>query len=249
MLDRGGVHKYSVILFFFIIICCRQTPDLTKDKKNLWPKTISETEVSCINALNHDSLSSSLKSIEEIIKILTVHKDEEDVEDLLNTIVIIYESITNNITSELKKTVNTEKRINILLDEFYKDNSYIDESGNIKEFKNYTEYNELYISAYDARDEYYSAYNVYAEAWENLVNFDSQEYTELENIIEELRILPSEMLDDKIIDEIIDDNDFEKLIGKIKIVINNKIVELTNITNDELIERRMERIEKWGKNE
>ena len=57
------------------------------------------------------------------------------------------------------------------------------------------------------------------------------------------------MLDDKIIDEIIDDNDFEKLIGKIKIVINNKIVELTNITNDELIERRMERIEKWGKNE
>ena len=71
----------------------------------------------------------------------------------------------------------------------------------------------------------------------------------LENIIEELRILPSEMLDDKIIDEIIDDNNFENLIEKIKIVINNKIVELTNITNDKLIERRMERIEKWGKNE
>lgn len=200
MLDGGGVHKYSVILLFFII-CCRQTPDLTKDKKNLWPKTISETEVSCINALNHDSLSSSLKSIEEIIKILTVHKDEEDVEDLLNTIVIIYESITNNITSELKKSVNTEKRINILLDEFYKDNSYIDESGNIKEFKNYTEYNELYISAYDARDEYYSAYNVYAEAWENLVNFDSQEYTELENIIE---VLILDFQENYILDEVYD---------------------------------------------
>ena len=69
----------------------------------------------------------------------------------------------------------------------------------------------------------------------------------IENIIEELRILPSEMLEDKIIDEIVDDNDFENLIEKIKIVINNKIVELTNITNDKLIERRMERIEKWGK--
>ena len=71
----------------------------------------------------------------------------------------------------------------------------------------------------------------------------------MENIIEELRILPSEMLDDKIIDEIIDDNNFENLIEKIKIVIYNKIVELTNITNDKLIERRIKRIEKWGKNE
>ena len=71
----------------------------------------------------------------------------------------------------------------------------------------------------------------------------------IENIVEELRILPSEMLDDKIIDEIIDDNNFENLIEKIKIVINNKIVELTNITNDKLIENRIKRIEKWGKNE
>ena len=68
----------------------------------------------------------------------------------------------------------------------------------------------------------------------------------VEGTIDELRILPNEMLKDKIADEIIEDTDFEKMIENIKSIINDKIIELSNITKEDLIKNRIKRIEKWG---
>ncbi|MBR6033757.1 MAG: hypothetical protein IKP28_03340 [Clostridia bacterium] len=71
----------------------------------------------------------------------------------------------------------------------------------------------------------------------------------LENVIDELRILPTDMLKDGIIDEIIEDNDFDKLTEEIKAIINNKITELSHLKKDELIKNRIQRIKNWGEHE
>ena len=71
----------------------------------------------------------------------------------------------------------------------------------------------------------------------------------IENVINELNILPTDMLHNKIIDEIIEDNNDEKLMEEIKTIINNKIIELSNITKEELLNKRKRRIKNWGKYE
>ena len=69
------------------------------------------------------------------------------------------------------------------------------------------------------------------------------------NIVSELKILPSEMLKDGIIDTIVDDECYEKMIDNIKSIINNKIIELSKIDGKVLVDNRKNRIEKWGTDE
>ena len=70
-----------------------------------------------------------------------------------------------------------------------------------------------------------------------------------EEIVDDLKILPKDMLENKIIDEIIDDKDFEEMLKKMKNIINNKTMEFSSISKEELIKRRKKRIEEWGEYE
>lgn len=70
-----------------------------------------------------------------------------------------------------------------------------------------------------------------------------------EEIVDDLKILPKDMLENKIIDEIIDDKDFEKMLKKMKNIIINKTMEFSSISKEELIKRRKKRIEEWGEYE
>ena len=68
----------------------------------------------------------------------------------------------------------------------------------------------------------------------------------IDEVIQEMRILPKDLIDEKIIDEIIQDSDFENMIEEIKAIINNKIHCFSELTKEELICRRLDRIENWG---
>ena len=68
----------------------------------------------------------------------------------------------------------------------------------------------------------------------------------IDEITKELKILPSEMIESGIIDEIIDDDEYGNLIKNIKEVINKKIIELKDIKKEELVERRKNKIRNWG---
>lgn len=71
----------------------------------------------------------------------------------------------------------------------------------------------------------------------------------IEEVVDELKILPQDMLKNKIIDETIDDSNTDDMLESIKEIINNKIIEFNSISKEELIKRRKKRIEEWGKYE
>ncbi len=69
---------------------------------------------------------------------------------------------------------------------------------------------------------------------------------QIEDFINELRISAKEMIEDKIVDEIIDDTNFKSLINNLKKIIKNKIYKLSLLPKNQLIKNRKEKIRRWG---
>ena len=72
---------------------------------------------------------------------------------------------------------------------------------------------------------------------------------DINEVVNELKILPKDMLENKIIDEIIDDSNFNDMLEKIKTIIIDKTIRLNNFSKEELVKKRKKKIEEWGKNE
>ena len=68
-------------------------------------------------------------------------------------------------------------------------------------------------------------------------------------VLNDMKILPSELYDDKLIDLIIEDSDFESMIDNMKKIILNKSIKLFELSKEELIRKRKERIKRWGEYE
>ena len=111
MCSRGGVHIYSknvikilsILLIWTVLFTACTDPQnpVENIKKNTYPESLTSQEKENVSAFSTEKLSDSLSSMENVIELLEIHKDEEGASENLSLIKDIYAAIKDSDVTEL----------------------------------------------------------------------------------------------------------------------------------------------------
>ena len=144
----GGIHIYSknvikilsILLIWTVLFTACTDPQnpVENIKKNTYPESLTSQEKENVSAFSTEKLSDSLSSMENVIELLEIHKDEEGASENLSLIKDIYAAIKDSGVTEL---TNESLDVNAIIkgiednanaiqgDIIALDTSYTDENG------------------------------------------------------------------------------------------------------------------------
>ena len=184
----GGVHIYSknvikilsILLIWTVLFTACTDPQnpVENIKKNTYPESLTSQEKENISAFSTEKLSDSLSSMENVIELLEIHKDEEGASENLSLIKDIYAAIKDSGVTEL---TNESLDVNAIIkgiednanaiqgDIITLDTSYTDENGVTQSYKNVDDYNAAREDAISKIDEYWDY--AHGDYWAELNNY------------------------------------------------------------------------------
>lgn len=241
----GGVHIYSknVILSILLIwtvlftACTDPQNPVENIKKNTYPESLTSQEKENVSAFSTEKLSDSLSSMENVIELLEIHKDEEGASENLSLIKDIYAAIKDSGVTEL---TNESLDVNAIIkgiednanaiqrDIITLDTSYTDENGVTQSYKNVDDYNAVRDDAISKIDEYWDyAHGDYLAELNNYANAVDESYTNRPAYISVENYAKETVEDFK--DNYIFNNSYDE--KEIKTLVNNAKTEQENIQN------------------
>ncbi len=206
-------------------------------KKNTYPESLTSQEKENVSAFSTEKLSDSLSSMENVIELLEIHKDEEVASENLSLIKYIYAAIKNSGVTEL---TNESLDVNAIIkgiednanaiqrDIITLDTSYTDENGVTQSYKNVDDYNAVREDAISKIDEYWDyAHGDYWAELNNYANAVDESYTNRPAYISVENYAKETVEDFK--DNYIFNNSYDE--KEIKTLVNNAKTEQENIQN------------------
>ncbi len=245
--SRGGVHIYSknvikilsILLIWTVLFTACTDPQnpVENIKKNTYPESLTSQEKENISAFSTEKLSDSLSSMENVIELLEIHKDEEVASENLSLIKDIYAAIKDSGVTEL---TNESLDVNAIIkgiednanaiqrDIITLDTSYTDENGVTQSYKNVDDYNAAREDAISKIDEYWNyAHGDYLAELNNYANAVDESYTNRPAYISVENYAKETVEDFK--DNYIFNNSYDE--KEIKTLVNNAKTEQENIQN------------------
>ena len=206
-------------------------------KKNTYPESLTSQEKENVSAFSTEKLSDSLSSMENVIELLEIHKDEEGASENLSLIKDIYAVIKDSGVTELTNEsldvnaiiIGIEDNANaIQRDIITLDTSYTDENGVTQSYKNVDDYNAAREDAISKIDEYWNyAHGDYLAELNNYANAVDELYTNRPAYISVENYAKETVEDFK--DNYIFNNSYDE--KEIKTLVNNAKTEQENIQN------------------
>ena len=206
-------------------------------KKNTYPESLTSQEKENVSAFSTEKLSDSLSSMENVIELLEIHKDEEGASENLSLIKDIYAAIKDSGVTEL---TNESLDVNAIIkgiednanaiqrDIITLDTSYTDENGFTQSYKNVDDYNAAREDAISKIDEYWNyAHGDYLAELNNYANAVDELYTNRPAYISVENYAKETVEDFK--DNYIFNNSYDE--KEIKTLVNNAKTEQENIQN------------------
>lgn len=206
-------------------------------KKNTYPESLTSQEKENVSAFSTEKLSDSLSSMENVIELLEIHKDEEVASENLSLIKDIYAAIKDSGVTEL---TNESLDVNAIIkgiednanaiqgDIIALDTSYTDENGVTQSYKNVDDYNAAREDAISKIDEYWNyAHGDYLVELNNYANVVDELYTNRPAYISVENYAKETVEDFK--DNYIFNNSYDE--KEIKTLVNNAKTEQENIQN------------------
>lgn len=206
-------------------------------KKNTYPESLTSQEKENVSAFSTEKLSDSLSSMENVIELLEIHKDEEGASENLSLIKDIYAAIKDSGVTEL---TNESLDVNAIIkgiednanaiqrDIITLDTSYTDENGVTQSYKNVDDYNVAREDAISKIDEYWNyAHGDYWAELNNYANAVDESYTNRPAYISVENYAKETVEDFK--DNYIFNNSYDE--KEIKTLVNNAKTEQENIQN------------------
>ena len=245
--SRGGVHIYSknvikilsILLIWTVLFTACTDPQnpVENIKKNTYPESLTSQEKENVSAFSTEKLSDSLSSMENVIELLEIHKDEEGASENLSLIKDIYAAIKDSGVTEL---TNESLDVNAIIkgiednanaiqgDIITLDTSYTDENGVTQSYKNVDDYNAARDDAISKIDEYWDyAHGDYLAELNNYANAVDESYTNRPAYISVENYAKETVEDFK--DNYIFNNSYDE--KEIKTLVNNAKTEQENIQN------------------
>ncbi len=239
--SKKNVIKILSILFIWTLLftaCTDPQNPVENIKKNTYPESLTSQEKENISAFSTEKLSDSLSSMEKVIELLEIHKDEEGASKNLSLIKDIYAAIKDSGVTEL---TNESLNVNAIIkgiednadaiqnDIITLDTSYTDENGVTQSYKNTDDYNAAREDAIGKIDEYLDY--AHGDYWTKLnayANAVDESYTNRPayNVVENFA---KETVED-FKDNYIFNNSYDE--QEIKTFVNNAKTEQANIQND-----------------
>ena len=243
----GGVHIYSknvikilsILLIWTVLFTACTDPQnpVENIKKNTYPESLTSQEKENVSAFSTEKLSDSLSSMENVIELLEIHKDEEGASENLSLIKDIYAAIKDSGVTEL---TNESLDVNAIIkgiednanaiqgDIITLDTSYTDENGVTQSYKNVDDYNAVREDAISKIDEYWDyAHGDYWAELNNYANAVDELYTNRPAYISVENYAKETVEDFK--DNYIFNNSYDE--KEIKTLVNNAKTEQENIQN------------------
>ena len=243
----GGVHIYSknvikilsILLIWTVLFTACTDPQnpVENIKKNTYPESLTSQEKENVSAFSTEKLSDSLSSMENVIELLEIHKDEEGASENLSLIKDIYAAIKDSGVTEL---TNESLDVNAIIkgiednanaiqgDIITLDTSYTDENGVTQSYKNVDDYNAVRDDAISKIDEYWNyAHGDYLAELNNYANAVDELYTNRPAYISVENYAKETVEDFK--DNYIFNNSYDE--KEIKTLVNNAKTEQENIQN------------------
>ena len=206
-------------------------------KKKNYPESLTSQEKENVSAFSTEKLSDSLSSMENVIELLEIHKDEEGASENLSLIKDIYAAIKDSGVTEL---TNENPDVNAIIkgiednanaiqgDIITLDTSYTDENGVTQSYKNVDDYNAARDDAISKIDEYWDyAHGDYLTELNNYANAVDELYTNRPAYISVENYAKETVEDFK--DNYIFNNSYDE--KEIKTLVNNAKTEQENIQN------------------
>ena len=206
-------------------------------KKNTYPESLTSQEKENVSTFSTEKLSDSLSSMENVIELLEIHKDEEGASENLSLIKDIYAAIKDSGVTEL---TNESLDVNAIIkgiednanaiqrDIITLDTSYTDENGVTQSYKNVDDYNAVRDDAISKIDEYWDyAHGDYLAELNNYANAVDESYTNRPAYISVENYAKETVEDFK--DNYIFNNSYDE--KEIKTLVNNAKTEQENIQN------------------
>lgn len=245
--SRGGVHIYSknvikilsILLIWTVLFTACTDPQnpVENIKKNTYPESLNSQEKENVSAFSTEKLSDSLSSMENVIELLEIHKDEEGASKNLSLIKDIYAAIKDSGVTEL---TNESLDVNAIIkgiednadaiqrDIITLDTSYTDENGVTQSYKNVDDYNAAREDAIGKIDEYWNyAHGDYFAELNNYANAVNESYTNRPAYISVENYAKETVEDFK--DNYIFNNSYDE--KEIQTLVNNAKTEQENIQN------------------
>ena len=245
--SRGGVHIYSknvikilsILLIWTVLFTACTDPQnpVENIKKNTYPESLTSQEKENVSAFSTEKLSDSLSSMENVIELLEIHKDEEGASENLSLIKDIYAAIKDSGVTEL---TNESLDVNAIIkgiednanaiqrDIITLDTSYTDENGVTQSYKNVDDYNAVRDDAISKIDEYWDyAHGDYLAELNNYANAVDESYANRPAYISVENYAKETVEDFK--DNYIFNNSYDE--KEIKTLVNNAKTEQENIQN------------------
>lgn len=243
----GGVHIYSknvikilsILLIWTVLFTACTDPQnpVENIKKNTYPESLTSQEKENVSAFSTEKLSDSLSSMENVIELLEIHKDEEGASENLSLIKDIYAAIKDSGVTEL---TNESLDVNAIIkgiednanaiqrDIITLDTSYTDENGVTQSYKNVDDYNAAREDAIGKIDEYWNyAHGDYFAELNNYANAVDESYTNRPAYMSVENYAKETVEDFK--DNYIFNNSYDE--KEIKTLVNNAKTEQANIQN------------------
>ncbi len=164
--SKKNVIKILSILFIWTVLltaCTDPQNPVENIKKNTYPESLTSQEKENVSAFSTEKLSDSLSSMEKVIELLEIHKDEEGASKNLSLIKDIYVAIKDSgVTGLTNESLDVNAIIKgiednadaIQEDIIALDTSYTDENGVTQSYKNADDYNAAREDAIGKIDEY-----------------------------------------------------------------------------------------------